>query len=161
MATKVISILSRKLSIPPNTSPKALPAIPLLNSKKFLMFLITMEVEMSQLTSWSIPSRLLTWQNKPLRFLPLSKTLDTKEKSILEPSLTSSDSMKMLPHRELFNQYTKPLIPPEKECSMLLTSRELLLQLESTSQLLKSTKLWNMLTETEMEVLPTMNFLPL
>lgn len=160
MATKVFSISCRKLSTPPNTSPKTSHPIQLSNSKKSLTFLITMEVEMSQLMNWLTLSRLSIWQNRPHRSSPSSNPADIKEKSISEPSLASSDSMKTLPQRELFNQYTKPSTPPEKECSTLLTSREWLLQWESTSLWPKSTKLWNTLTETETEALPTMSSWP-
>lgn len=157
MATKVKIILSRKLSMPPNTSPKTYLLKLSTDSKKFLMSLITTEVEMSLLMSWSTPSRLLICKNKPHRSSPLSNLLDTKETSILEPFLTSSDSMKMPLHRQLFNLYMKPLTQPEKEFLMLLTLRESQLQLENTSLLQKSIKSSNMLTETEMEELPMTN----
>jgi hypothetical protein len=139
--------------MPPNTSPKTFQLKLFIDSKKSLMFLTTMEVEMSLLKSWSIPLKLLICKIKPHRSSLLSSLLDIKEILILEPSLTSLDLMKTPPHRQLFNLYMKSSTQLEKECLMLMISRESLLQSDNTSQLLRSIKLLNMLTEIEMEVL--------
>lgn len=125
--------------------------------KNASIFSTTIKVETSQLKNWLTPSELSVLKAKPNKSSVSFNLHHLLKRWTLLLSLKFSDSVEMEPVKPPLANFSNTLTLTNKELSVQKNSKELLLALDKTSQLLKSTKWSIMLIRTEMESLTSTN----
>ena len=143
--------------MPRNTSERTSPKTPSWSLKNASIFSTMIEVETSQLKNWSTPSELSVLKTKPNKSSVLFNLQQPLKRWISLLSLKFSDSVVMEIVKPHSVNFSNTLTLTNKELSVQKNSKELLLALDKTSQLLKSTKWSTMLIKIEMESLTSTN----
>ena len=114
-------------------------------------------METSQLKNWSTPSELSVLKTKPNKSLVSFNPHQLLKRWTSPLSLKFSDSVETEPAKPPSVNFSNTLTLTNKELSAQKNSKELLLALDKTFQLLKSTKWSTMLIRIEMESLTSTN----